>query len=147
MSLTVDGWSWSIWPVQHWTGMMNTASSVNGCHQSSVATVHPDSSLPQVGLPGEGPFQNAGQSAAAKANISFQYIEHYNTLQPEIKSTLREREKERESKREMERECDRKRLRKRKRDEEKVNQPALMWTWGGWCRFICAQLVTGWFVA
>ncbi|KAL6484607.1 hypothetical protein MHYP_G00066520 [Metynnis hypsauchen] len=39
--------------------MMNTASSVNGCHQSSVATIHPDSSLPQVGLPREGPFQNA----------------------------------------------------------------------------------------
>lgn len=34
MSLTVDGWSGSIWSVQPWTGMMNTASSVNSCHQS-----------------------------------------------------------------------------------------------------------------
>lgn len=49
VSLTVDGWSGSIWSVQPWTGMMNTASSVNSCHQSRGAPMAADSHTPAPG--------------------------------------------------------------------------------------------------
>lgn len=68
-----------------------------------MATVHPDSSLPQVGLPREGQLQNAGQSAPAKANISSQYIEqqtHYSRRSTpclEMKRKQAERDWEREN--------------------------------------------------
>lgn len=70
MSLTVDGWSGSIWSVQPWTGMMNTASSVNSCHQSHGVAMAGDSHTPAPGPRcGEQRVSwlwNAGQSGNSK---------------------------------------------------------------------------------
>ena len=43
MRLTGDGCPGSIWSEQPWTGMRNTASSVNGCHQSPGVAMASDS--------------------------------------------------------------------------------------------------------
>lgn len=70
VSLTVDGWSGSIWSVQPWTGMMNTASSVNSCHQSRGVAMAGDSHTPAPGPRcGErraGWLRNAGQSGKSE---------------------------------------------------------------------------------
>ena len=82
MSLTVDGWSGSIWSVQPWTGMMNTASSVNSCHQSHGVAMADDSTPapgPQVWRAQSGLALECRSIRQVQANVTYRNVKcmHY----------------------------------------------------------------------